>query len=125
LLLKRIFSAYFKQTIASSGSIRSSITINDHKALASDRLAAIYQDMEEELRAVKVERDQLQQSVADLELGIEQLTDSYEEAEALRSGLEKEMAFLRDELELEIASRTKAAEESSVALVQLEVDLKT
>ena len=82
LLIKRIFQTYFKQTFAFSGSIRASITINDQKALASERLTAIYQDMEEELRRVKDENEHraLRQSALEVLLADEK-ADSLQLAE--------------------------------------------
>ena len=88
LLLKRILSSHFKQKVQSSGSIRSSITVNNHMSVASDRLTAIYQDMEEELRITKEEKNSLLQKLSDLEVLLndekadnQQLSENWEEAE--------------------------------------------
>ena len=57
-------------------------------SVASDRLTAIYQDMEEELRATKDEKNSLLQKLSDLEVLLndekadnQQLSENWEEAE--------------------------------------------
>jgi len=57
-------------------------------SVASDRLTAIYQDMEEELRATKEEKNSLLQKLSDLEVLLndekadnQELTENWEEAE--------------------------------------------
>ena len=129
LLLKRIFSSYFKITMRSAGSIRGSITINDHKLQASDRLTAIYQDMEEELRVVKEENDQLIQKVKYLEAALRdekadtsQLLDQLEEAETLKEGLDKEISSLRDGIEEERILQTRKDEISAERIKELTLE---
>jgi predicted nucleic acid-binding Zn-ribbon protein len=106
LLLRRILSSSFKKTLAATSSVRASITINDGKGLASDALSAVYQDMDEDLRSLRSEKDSLVQQISDLELALteekadlQQMMESYDEAEGLREGLEKELASVRDELD--------------------------
>ena len=60
-------------------------------SVASDRLTAIYQDMEEELRVTKEEKNNLLQKLSDMEVLLndekadnQQLTENWEEAEVVR-----------------------------------------
>ena len=126
-LLKRIFSAYFKQLFASTGSIRSSITINDQKSIATDRLTAIYQDREEELRFMREEVSNLEQRINELEAELEaekldsqQLSESLDETELARDRLEKKLAALQEEQELQ----SKADEEKQLEIGSLKSALK-
>ena len=103
-LLKRIFSAHFKQLFATNGSIFSKITINDHKAIATDRLTAIYQDQEDEIRILREEKSELEHRISTLEIDLEAeksdsqtLSESIEELEGIHEQSLKELQSIKED----------------------------